>query len=250
MRILLLIILLFLWPAPGPEAAELYRFADEEGDLYYTNIPGEGRVKIPLTSMRTDNPSSPPFRDCVIIGKTVENVMPNLFWHLRESNSYETLKQVQGDKLIITTQSLRKGGLGGFEGHFLNGREIYEPIITSVSQRFTLDPDLVRAVIKAESNFNPRAVSPKGAMGLMQLMPATAKEMVVANPFNPEENINAGVRYLGKLLQLFNSNLPLALAAYNAGPGRVIGRNEIPRIEETRNYVQRVMAYYKNFKRD
>jgi soluble lytic murein transglycosylase-like protein len=124
----------------------------------------------------------------------------------------------------------------------------YEPIIKSAGQRFTIDPDLVRAVIKAESNFNHRAVSPKGALGLMQLMPFTAKEMSVANPFNPEENIHGGVRYLSELLHLFNWNLPLALAAYNAGPGRAVGRNEIPPIEETRNYVKRVMMYYEDFK--
>ena len=128
-------------------------------------------------------------------------------------------------------------------------KEAYEPFITSASKRFAVDPDLVRAVIKAESNFNSQAVSPKGALGLMQLMPFTAKEMSVANPFDPEENIHGGVRYLSELLQLLNKNLTLALAAYNAGPERVIGRNEIPPIEETKNYVERVMEYYKGFKR-
>jgi soluble lytic murein transglycosylase-like protein len=128
--------------------------------------------------------------------------------------------------------------------------EVYEPMIITASQRYSVDPNLVRAVIKAESNFNHRAVSPKGAMGLMQLMPETAQKMAVANPFNPEENIHGGVRYLSELLQLLDRNLPLALAAYNAGPERVIGRNEIPSIEETRNYVQRVIMYYKNLNRD
>lgn len=123
-------------------------------------------------------------------------------------------------------------------------KETYEPFITSASQLFAVDPDLVKAVIKAESNFNPRAVSPKGALGLMQLMPFTANAMSVANPFDPEENIYGGVRYLSELLQLFDRNLPLALAAYNAGPKRVMGRNEIPPIEETRKYVERVMEYY------
>jgi len=80
------------------------------------------------------------------------------------------------------------------------------------------------------------------------LMPETAQKMTVTNPFNPEENIQGGVRYLSELLHLFNWNLPLALAAYNAGPQRVIGRNEIPPIEETRNYVKRVRMYYRDFK--
>ena len=122
-------------------------------------------------------------------------------------------------------------------------------MIITASHHFSIDPNLIRAVIKTESNFNHRAVSPKGAMGLMQLMPATAKEMAVSNPFNPEENIHAGVRYLVELLHIFNWNLPLALAAYNAGPGRVIGRNEIPLFEETQNYIRRVMAYYKDLRK-
>jgi len=83
----------------------------------------------------------------------------------------------------------------------------------------------------------------------MQLMPLTARELSVANPFDPEENIHAGARYLGELLQLLEQNLPLALAAYNAGPERVVGRNEIPPIEETRNYVERVMRYYQDFRK-
>jgi soluble lytic murein transglycosylase-like protein len=86
-------------------------------------------------------------------------------------------------------------------------------------------------------------------MGLMQLMPKTASQMDVANPFDPGENIRAGARYLGNLLQLLEGNLPLALAAYNAGPERVIGRNEIPAIEETQNYVRKVMATYQNLKK-
>jgi soluble lytic murein transglycosylase-like protein len=126
--------------------------------------------------------------------------------------------------------------------------EAYEPMIVTASQRYSVDPNLVRAVIKVESNFNHRAVSPKGALGLMQLMPETAQKMTVTNPFNPEENIHGGVRYLSELLHLFNWNLPLALAAYNAGPERVTERNEIPPIEETRNYVKRVRMYYRDFK--
>jgi len=126
--------------------------------------------------------------------------------------------------------------------------QAYEPVIASASQDFAVDPDLVRAVIRAESNFNVRAVSPKGALGLMQLMPHTAQEMGVSNPFDPVENILGGVRYLSRLLGVLNGNIPLALAAYNAGPARVMGQNEVPPIKETRDYVGRVLKYYQNLK--
>jgi soluble lytic murein transglycosylase-like protein len=150
--------------------------------------------------------------------------------------------------LLPLKESITKPPLTSFRNS--NDGKTYEPVITAASQRFAVDPDLIRAVIKAESNFNHRAVSPKGAMGLMQLMPKTAKEMAVANPFDPGENIHAGARYLGNLLQLLEGNLPLALAAYNAGPERVVGRNAVPAIVETRDYVRRVMANYKNLKSD
>ncbi|OGR01013.1 MAG: hypothetical protein A2511_01435 [Deltaproteobacteria bacterium RIFOXYD12_FULL_50_9] len=125
----------------------------------------------------------------------------------------------------------------------------YEDYIRAAASRFAVDPHLVRAVIKAESNFNRMALSSKGAQGLMQLMPDTASDMNVNDPFNPEENIHGGTRYLRKLLELFNGNLKLALAAYNAGPERVIREgNVIPRISETINYVKIVMKHYEQYR--
>jgi hypothetical protein len=112
------------------------------------------------------------------------------------------------------------------------------------AREHNLDPKLVQAVIKAESNWNHRAVSPKGARGLMQLMPSTASLMGVSNSFNPEDNIDGGVRYLKHLIEKFNGNLTLALAAYNAGPGRVEKTRSVPAIPETVTYVNRVMSYY------
>jgi len=126
----------------------------------------------------------------------------------------------------------------------------YEPVIATAGEYFAVDPDLIRAVIKAESNFNPRAVSPKGATGLMQLMPGTAEDLGVDDPFDPAENIFGGTKYLSQLLDILNGDLPLALAAYNAGPLRVIGKNSIPHIPETRDYVARVLKYYKKLNND
>lgn len=120
----------------------------------------------------------------------------------------------------------------------------FDALVFKKAMEYNLDPELVKAVIKAESNWNPYAVSPKGARGLMQLMPSTAYELGVINSFDPEENIDGGTRYLRYLIEKFNGDLTLALAAYNAGPGRVEKTGSIPAIPETQQYVKRVMSLY------
>ena len=172
----------------GPE---IYIFKDD-GATYFTNTPGQGRIKVKLPLKKFREKIYFPFVD--------------------------------------------QSGSG------------YQSLISEASQQVDLDPHLVMAVIKAESNFNPLAVSPKGAMGLMQLMPATAKEMGVDNPFDPAENIRGGMKYLSRMLNLFNQDVSLALAAYNAGPLRVMEHKGIPAITETRNYIQQVLNYYKTQK--
>lgn len=127
----------------------------------------------------------------------------------------------------------------------------YDAIINQTSRKYNVDSTLVKAVIKAESNFNNKAVSPVGARGLMQLMPATAASLQVADSFHPESNIDGGVRYLRYLSNLFNGNLPLVLAAYNAGENTVIRyNNSIPPYRETQNYVKRVLHYLEQYRKE
>lgn len=116
--------------------------------------------------------------------------------------------------------------------------------IEKAAARHNVDPNLVRAVIKVESNFNPNAVSRKGAMGLMQLMPQTARQLNVSNPFDPEQNVDAGVRHLKKLMQSYGGDVKLTLAAYNAGTGAVARSAGVPHFAETRNYVKRITQLY------
>jgi soluble lytic murein transglycosylase-like protein len=123
----------------------------------------------------------------------------------------------------------------------------YEGIIKQASRRFRVEPSLIKAVIKAESDFDHRAVSGKGAQGLMQLMPHTADAMEVGDPFNPEENIYGGTRYLSLMLERFKNNKRLALAAYNAGPESVKDYRGIPPFPETRTFIKRVLDYYRQY---
>jgi soluble lytic murein transglycosylase-like protein len=119
-----------------------------------------------------------------------------------------------------------------------------EKLVREAADRHNVDPALVRAVIETESNWNPGAVSRKGAMGLMQLIPTTAQRFGVNDVFNPKQNVEAGVRYLRTLLERYNGNLDLALAAYNAGEGAVDRAHGVPAFYETRNYVRRVQDAY------
>jgi hypothetical protein len=116
--------------------------------------------------------------------------------------------------------------------------------IERAAARHNVDPSLVRSVVKVESNFNPNAVSRAGAMGLMQLMPSTARSLNVSNPFDPQQNVDAGVRHLRKLLDNYNGDVRLSLAAYNAGSGAVARSAGVPHFRETQDYVRRITNLY------
>lgn len=126
-------------------------------------------------------------------------------------------------------------------------RSPYRDEIQTAAQKYDVDPALVRAVIHAESGFNPTIVSPKGAQGLMQLMPATARELDVVNALNAADNIQGGVNYLAQMLDRFNNDVTLATAAYNAGPGAVDRYDGIPPYAETQAYVERVGILHRRY---
>lgn len=148
------------------------------------------------------------------------------------------MRDLKKDRKLRTTFKL---------GRFPRDPAEFEPIISQCALEFGVDKSLVKAVIHAESGYNPNAVSPKGASGLMQLMPRTAKDLKVANTLDPRENIRGGVRYLRFLLDTFRGDETLALAAYNAGLSRVAQYNGVPPYQETRTYVDRVLNYRKSY---
>ena len=120
-------------------------------------------------------------------------------------------------------------------------------LIDATARDYRMDPALIRAVVKAESDYNPRAISSAGALGLMQLMPGTARDLDVKNPFDPEQNVRGGVQYLRYLLDRFEGSVPLAVAAYHAGEQTVDRHDGIPPIAATQDYVKRVMSFHKRY---
>jgi hypothetical protein len=175
-------------------------------------------------------------------------------------SSGQTLKldshRAEGDQVVLL---LRGGGEMGVPAWAVQGfvpdevlDEIELPgggdvreIARAAARRHGLPAELVLAVVGVESGFRPEAVSPKGAQGLMQLMPGTSRELGVADPFDPEQNVDGGVRHLGALLTLYDGDLTRALAAYNAGQGAVARHGGVPPYRETRAYVRKVLARYR-----
>ena len=137
---------------------------------------------------------------------------------------------------------------GSSSASYIKDSNQYDPLITEFSRKYQVEFALIKAIIRAESGFNPLAVSRKGAKGLMQLMPETAQRVNVSNIFNPKENIEGGVRHFKYLLSLFDNDLRLSLAAYNAGENVVAELRSIPPYRETVDYVKKVLSYYQSYR--
>lgn len=161
------------------------------------------------------------------------------------------MPMVFGTKLSGSLPRKRSGIIAEKSPSPAHGRKtafLFQPIILQAAKRHGVDPALIRAIIMAESGYNPRAISGIGAQGLMQLMPKTAESLGVVDSFNPEHNIKAGVKYFKQLLNQFEGDVILALAAYNAGARKVRKHEGVPPIKATQRYIRKVVKYYQNYK--
>lgn len=165
----------------------------------------------------------------------------------QKSSAAKEFKSILDEK-IAADKPQNQDAIPVEKASFKNSRESIEGLIEKYAQKNNLDPDFIKAVVKQESGFNPDATSKCGAMGLMQLMPNTAKGLGVTNAYDPEQNIEGGVKYLKSMLNRFNNDPKLALAAYNAGPGAVQKYGDVPPYRETQNYVKNILASYEAMK--
>ncbi len=207
---IVLVLLASLACAPSAGAA-IYKYVDSRGVTHYSNVPGDSRYKRMDLNSRPRQP--------------------------RRSASVRSTRYPSVRSLRLRGKRSRSLQPYAFDHH-----------IRRAARAHRVDPLLIKAIIKTESDFNPNAVSSQGAQGLMQLMPGTARDLHVRDPFDAGQNIYGGTRYLKQLLDSYQGNLALSLAAYNAGPGRV-KNGRIPAIPETIAYVRKVMRLYRAYRR-
>lgn len=230
----------------------IYQYKDKNGVMHFSNVPTDPRYRTVVANDRVQASSAPtvPSQPITALSSQISEtsasrsgesvyqyVDRNGLIHFTNVPTSPRYKKIRGPRAFTQLQPKRLS-------------PALHQTITQTSLAYRMNPALVRAVIQAESAYDPNAVSPKGAMGLMQLMPEMAWSLNVANPYDPKQNISGGVRHLRYLLDRFGGNLELALAAYHAGETRVSRDSRIPRISETQQYVRKVIRFYQSFSRD
>ena len=205
--------------------------------------------------MKEDSPTNPPSMNLAlwltVVAIIMGVVMPSIYEEPKTALVAVKEPEIVQHKI---SSSLQKKLLPSKPNHILpiiswnSAERLFQPIVLKAANRYEVEPAMVMAIIMAESSYNPKAISKKGARGLMQLMPTTARSLGVKDSFNPEHNINAGVRYFKKLLNQFDGDVELALAAYNAGSRKVREHRGIPPFRATRYYIKKVIKYYRYYK--
>ncbi|MBI2819336.1 MAG: lytic transglycosylase domain-containing protein [Acidobacteria bacterium] len=213
--LLVALIAAFLFVSPVQAAETISAYVDAGGRVVFVNEGSEPRTSAPAPAS-TDSASS-----------------------------RKVLASTSRVAMAAATRSAVPSASGPVAGKTaVSSSQDLDAMIVQAAARHQIDPDLVRAIIRVESNFDPYAVSPAGARGLMQLIPSTAQRFGVANPFDPRANIDGGIRYLKHLLGMYQGNLQLTLAAYNAGENSVARFRGVPAYRETQNYIRKIGALY------
>ncbi|HWC16563.1 MAG TPA: lytic transglycosylase domain-containing protein [Terriglobales bacterium] len=245
-----LLVLVGLYPAALAQG--IVATYTNDGRLVYENAPEKPSAPAGLKDKRfywsnKENrwkPIPPSYSESMRAANSAANDVRRL---LRQAARGDSRFWAVGNALLLASQrgqNAQPANSLAYDASAPGGAEWLDKIVQQSATQHNVDPNLVRAIIKVESNFNPHAVSRKGAMGLMQLMPGTAKSLNVTNPYDPAENVDAGIRHFKQLLDSYNGNVELSLAAYNAGAGAVQRSRGVPRYTETQNYVKRITSLY------
>ena len=220
----------------GGQAAAMQRAA--QMNRYVNNYYNIGQKRADINTILP--PSNPNIQSFEKVLSNTQNV--NFGSLLRNPQSLNVQAKIASPELTNRIQEATAANAN--IGNITNSKGQILEMISQISQKHGVDEKLVKALIKQESGFNPNAKSKAGAMGLMQLMPSTAKGLGVTDAYNPVQNVDGGVRYLKSMLKKYNGNVILALAAYNAGPGAVDKYDGVPPYKETQNYVKNILANY------